>query len=575
MNERQPLTYRWPPRIIFNTDGCLVFKYLKRRNPDDVTAMLVPLADTSVDVVSVLVGINDDLCWRGSPHGELWGENMGSAAHHFPPGGPSSQTSSIAMNMVSSDLLQLNLAAMVDDGHDVFQLYLDRARQVGMGIYASFRMNDAHRNMEHRMADARRSAHMVNRPDLLIGTPAPLGTNGYAEDFNFSWQWDYAQPEVRHRFLGLFDETLSRYDVDGLELDFCRQPPFFKPHQGFKHLATMTDLMRRAREIVERHANRKNKDIKLTCRVPCSFDASMELGLDAETWIGDSLVDLAVISSSGGWKSEMDVDRAVAAAGESGALIYVGSAGTYKASPQDGYENGQPSLRRAIALNGYRQGAAGVHLFNHDYANHRAEPVAAGDVSDMPLIPSPPLYSGLQGPFDSDRFTRKDLKTLCDLGDPQVLAGLNRCYHLGDAGPLGDFRPQLPRKLALSGRGSGPGHALRLRIEDDIEGGWAEGRIKKTELRLRLTHHEECIERIRCAVNGRQVDLLSAGKIENSLGEEWLVVDNPPLQQGENTVLVILEGFKLPQGYQQQGPGLSGSWPTLHQCELRVQCQED
>ena len=28
-----PLPYRWPPRIIFNTDGCLVFKYLKRRIP--------------------------------------------------------------------------------------------------------------------------------------------------------------------------------------------------------------------------------------------------------------------------------------------------------------------------------------------------------------------------------------------------------------------------------------------------------------------------------------------------------------------------------------------------------------
>ena len=65
--DRQPLPYRWPPRIIFNTDGCLVFKYLKRRNPGDVTAMMSPLADTAVDVVSVLVGINDDLSWRGSP----------------------------------------------------------------------------------------------------------------------------------------------------------------------------------------------------------------------------------------------------------------------------------------------------------------------------------------------------------------------------------------------------------------------------------------------------------------------------------------------------------------------------
>ena len=575
MASRKPLPYRWPPRIIFNTDGCLVFKYLKRRNPGDVTDMLVPLADTGVDVVAVLVGINDDLCWRGSPHGELWGETMGDSARSLLSGGTSGQASPAAMNMTPSDLLQVNLAAMVEDGHDVFQLYVDRARQVGLGIYASFRMNDAHRNMEHRMADGRRSALMVNRPDLLIGSPAPPGSAGYAEDFNFSWQWDYAQPEVRSRFLGLFDETLGRYDVDGLELDYCRQPPFFKPNQGFKHVATMTEFMRSARQIVDRHAARRDKDIKLACRVPCSFDASMELGIDPETWIGEGLVDVAAISSPRGWQLEMDVARAVAAARSSGALIYVGSGGTYKASPQDGYEGGQPSLRRAIALNGYRQGASGVHLFNHDYANHRAEPVADGDASDMPLIPSPPIYSGLQSAFDSDRFTRRDLQTLRDLGDPGILAGQDRCYHLSDSSSPGDYLPQLPRKLALSGRGSGPGHSVRLLIEDDIEAGRTEGRIRKTELRLRLTHHEECIERIRCEVNGRQVDLLSAGKISNSLGEEWLVVDDPPLQQGDNTVLVILEGFKLPQGYQQQGPGLSGSWPTLHQCELRVQCQED
>ena len=551
-----PLPCRWPPRIIFNTDGCLVFKYLKRRNPDDVTAMMAPLADTAVDAVSVLVGINDDLSWRGSPHGELWGETMAAASEGMAP----------------SDLLQKNLAALVEDGHDVFQLYVDRARQSGLGIYASFRMNDAHRNMEHRIADGRRSALMLNRPDLLIGSPAPEGTSGYGKEFNFSWQWDYARPEVRDRFLGLFDETLGRYDVDGLELDFCRAPPFFKPHQGFRQTATMTEFMRRARGIVRSRAASKGREVKLCCRVPCSFDACMELGLDPETWLGNGLVDIAVVSSSGGWQLEMDVERAVAAAEKGGALVYVGSAGTYKASPQEGYESGQPSLRRAIALNGYRRGAAGVHLFNHDYANHRAQPVAEGDESDMPPVESPPLYRGLRSAFDSDRFTRKDLQTLRDLGDPQALERLDRCYHLNDGNSLGDFPPQLPRLLALTGRGAGPAHALRLPIEDDIDGGRADGRIAGTELRLRLTGHERCLPRIRCEVNGRRVDLLPARKVANSLGEEWLAVDDPPLRRGENRVLVVIEGYELPEGYVQKGPAPGAGWPTLHQCELLVRC---
>ena len=64
------MRYNWPPRILFNTDGCLAFKYLCRRNPDDVTEMIDQLAGTGVDVLTVVVGINDDL-W-----GKTWGADI-------------------------------------------------------------------------------------------------------------------------------------------------------------------------------------------------------------------------------------------------------------------------------------------------------------------------------------------------------------------------------------------------------------------------------------------------------------------------------------------------------------------
>ena len=565
------LPYRWPPRIFFNTDGCLVFKYLCRRNADDVTEMMVPLADTCVDVVCALVGINDDLSWRGSPHGELWGESMGMDIGEVLPDGDSSPLPSLS-EVRPQDLLQMNMRTIVDDGHDVFQLYVDRARQTGLGIYASFRMNDAHCNMEHRMGDAKRSPKKMERPDLLLGSPPPANS-GHAATFNFCWQWDYAQEEVRQRFLGLFDETLGRYDVDGLELDFCRHVPLFKPHQGFKHVETMTMFLDAARQVAARHAQEKGRDIKVMCRTPSSFYACLELGLDAETWIREGIVDIIAISSGGGWRSENDVSRAVAAAKTSGTLVYAGSGGTYPASPLNGYENGQPAVRRAIALNAYQQGAAGVHLFNHDYANHRAMPVAPGDESDMPEREYPPIYQNRVGAYASDRFTHKDLQTMRDLGDPDRLKRLDRCYHLASRSPLGDYEPQLPRKLCLIGRGASTENALRLQVEDDVEGGLAEGRIVKTELRLRLTQHEKNLARIICHVNDQPVDLTAASTIASSQGEEWLVVDNPPVRQGMNTVLVVLEGTESPDGWELQGSGVGEGWPTLHQCELLLRCE--
>ena len=103
-------------------------------------------------------------------------------------------------------------------------------------------------------------------------------------------------------------------------------------------------------------------------------------------------------------------------------------------------------------------------------------------------------------------------------------------------------------------------------MDEDIAAGRADGRIRKTELRLRLTHVENSLGRVRCEVNGEGVDLASAGRIRNRKGEEWLVVENPPVKGGVNTVLVILEGKKTPEEHTHR----HAPWPTLESCEIIV-----
>ena len=160
-------------------------------------------------------------------------------------------------------------------------------------------------------------------------------------------------------------------------------------------------------------------------------------------------------------------------------------------------------------------------------------------------------------------YTKHDLQTIRDLADTDTLKRLNRCYYL-EGEPVHSFNhvPQVPRRLALKDRGSGPGHALRFTVEDDINGGIDEGRIKGTELRLRFTDHEDYIDRINCVVNGYSMDIDLATKVTNVEGLEWLVLANPVINEGENTVLVELAGNRTPD-----------PWPTLHNCELRVICE--
>lgn len=543
----------WPPRIIYNTDGNWAFNYLTNRDTKDLTVILDALRGTAVDIVTVLVGIDDDLSWRGSPHGQLWGDNI----EDWNPDGDTAVASVGGMDMSDVERLHRNLAAVVDDGHDLLKIYIDRARELELGMFASFRMNDAHVNLEDRGWYGR-STQKLERTDLLLGHPIWWGA-GQADKWNFSWQWDYAKEEVRARFLGLFEEVLTRYDFDGLELDFGRGGLLFRTGERFRNLPTLTEFMRNAREIVRRKQLEKGREIKLITRVPVSIDAALELGFELETWIGEGLVDAVILGSPSYCVQRIDVERAVQAASESGVLVYTGfDSSTHAASPQGGYERNPVTVLRASALNGYRQGAAGVHLFNYDYRSHRQRPVPEGTE-----VVAKPVGAGKGG-----RFTPSDLQDLKDLGDAEALKRLDRCYYAETRAMNfpGDYPPQVPQRLSLVGRGAGPAHAISIRVDDDIAAGRAAGRIRKTELRLRLTHVEKSLGRVRCQVNGKPVDLSSAGRIRNRKGEEWLVVENPPVTGGVNTVLVVLDGMKTPAEHTDR----YAPWPTLESCEIIV-----
>ena len=546
---------KWPPRLIFNTDGHWIINYQDRWNPKDITRMMPELVDAGVDALSVLVGIDDDLSWRGSSHGQLWGDNIEDWNPDPLPtdihGRPLQETEPVHIHgrlirkiedrspMATHEFLHWLFARVIEDGHDLMRIYIEAGREQGVAAYASFRMNDAHACSEDRGWYGR-SMQKRERPDLLLGSPVPGGVHG--AEWSFSWRWNYAKDEVRKRFLGLFDETLTRYDFDGLELDFSRAPPFFRAGEVFENIPTLTQFMRDSREIVRRHSASKGREIRLIARVPVGMGENLEAGMDTETWIREGIADIVVLGSPGYCVHEIDIGKAVGWAEKSGVLIFTGFDGsTYTVSPQDGYERNPSSVLRATALNGYCEGAAGVHLFNYDYPSHRAGPT---------------------GSDDFNVFEEYHLQTLRDLREPRSLERRNRCYYLPappNRGGGPGHRIQVPRKLALMGRGAGPEHAMRLVVREDIEKGKAEGRIEKAELRLRMEDLEGSQGHIRFEVNGKVLPFEPDGTVTNSQGQQWFVFDDPPLRRGINTVLLVLEGVETPD-----------PWPSVQQCEILV-----
>jgi hypothetical protein len=101
---------------------------------------------------------------------------------------------------------------------------------------------------------------------------------------------------VRARYLGLIDETLQRYDIDGLELDFLREPYVFPIGREAENRDLLTAWIDTVRQRVSAAERKLGHPIHLGVRVPADPEITRQLGLDAVTWAHQGLVDLIVAS---------------------------------------------------------------------------------------------------------------------------------------------------------------------------------------------------------------------------------------------------------------------------------------
>jgi hypothetical protein len=156
------------------------------------------------------------------------------------------------------------------------------ARRRGLQAWISLRMNDVHYGNapEHPFHGRFWREH----PGLFLGKG-----RGY-----FATALDYAHSEVRAFYLSLVAESLDRYDLDGLELDFMREPFLFARGSEVEGGRLLTDWLCEVRRLVRSAAARLGHAVRLGVRVPSNPDTAARLGLDAGAWARAGLVDLVV-----------------------------------------------------------------------------------------------------------------------------------------------------------------------------------------------------------------------------------------------------------------------------------------
>lgn len=171
---------------------------------------------------------------------------------------------------------------------DLFRLWLDCLKKIGIRSWMSFRMNDAHEL---------HSETSVLAPDYYYANPHLRRFVHRGNDDYFAPLYNYALPEVRTRFLALIDEVLTRYDPDGIELDFLREAYLFPPGGEYSGIDIMNAFMREVRRTADRHEALRGHKIKIAVRTTASPETALWLGFDVACWVAEDLADTVIPSA--------------------------------------------------------------------------------------------------------------------------------------------------------------------------------------------------------------------------------------------------------------------------------------
>ena len=347
-----------------------------------------------------------------------------------------------------------NIRLMLERGDDPQKALVERGHQLGLQVYASVRMNDNHfngaqledlNNLHHTELTRMRIEH----PEWLLGPNA-------ASDW-FALSWNFAVPEVREHRLEHIREICTRYDWDGVELDWQRHA-FHLPHDhAYRLRYALTDLQRAVRQMTEGLARERGRPFHVAARVAPCLETCFKIGYDIPNWIDEGLVDILIPAANAGTDPSVDVSEFVDLCRDSEVVVYPGLDSGLPdpfVGPED-VETKEKMRTRAITSGYHQAGADGIYVFN----------------------------------WHANRDSRREL--LLQVGSAETLRGTDKIYAathrfmVEEGAWRGAYRPDriygevpVPLKLTLSGDGP----VIMLEIADEF----SENTPEKLELRVRV-----------------------------------------------------------------------------------------
>jgi hypothetical protein len=178
-----------------------------------------------------------------------------------------------------------NFDALLNAGVEPFRLMVDTLRDHGITVLANVRMNDHHgREIQWTPWEREHKAWSLVKD---------TGDRDW-KSIGALRQMDYAIEGVRKYRLAILEEILTRFNVDGVQLDFGRTAPFLSEPKG-ENARFMTGYVRAIRHMLEETARKRERGAMV---VPWDLDFCSREGLQVQEWIAQGLLDYV---SPGEW----------------------------------------------------------------------------------------------------------------------------------------------------------------------------------------------------------------------------------------------------------------------------------
>jgi hypothetical protein len=171
--------------------------------------------------------------------------------------------------------------SVIDEGIDIYSIWIDLLREVGISPWVTMRMNDVH--------NADDPKHLMH-------------SRFYKENLNYrramhrdeKWedrQLNYLIDEVREYHFGILKEYFEKYDFDGIELDWMRFGNHFPVGYEDEGRAVLDEFMKSARKLADEYEQIRRHRIEIGARVPVSPEYAYDMGMDGVGWALSGYVD--------------------------------------------------------------------------------------------------------------------------------------------------------------------------------------------------------------------------------------------------------------------------------------------